>query len=211
MQSIGGVLDVIVEPRYDTNTILAAGSLALSYFTVPVGQGLSAFAGAGVAKSYSDTNMELAGQLPAGYNFVVLGFRAMPAFVVGNMVAAASVVGQIHDANTWSWGGVFNFTIGSKSYCRVPLDTIPAGMGPAGYGSSFTGAFGSAASHGAPLLSNSFSISRQPLELAQTQNFNVVLSWPLVVANTTAFANHQPAAGLPIRVFMDGFLKRIMQ
>lgn len=211
MQSYNNLLDVIVEPRYDTNPILAAGALTLSYFTVPVGQGLSCFAGAGVAKSYSDTNMELAGQLPAGYNFEVLGFRVMPAFIVGNALGAAMITGEITDANTWTWGGVFNFTIGSKSYCRVPLDTIPAGMGPVGYGTSFTGHFGGASAHGVPMLSNSFSISRQPLELAQTQNFNVQLTWPLVVANTTAFANHQPAAGLPIRVFMDGFLKRVLQ
>lgn len=211
MQSMNDILDVIVEPRYDTNTILAAGALTLTYFTVPVGQGLSNFAGAGVAKSYSDTNMELSGQLPAGYNFVVLGFRVMPAFIVGNALGAAMIAGEITDANTWSWGGVLTFTIGAKPYLRTPLDTIPAGMGPVGYGTSFTGHFGGASSHGVPMLSNSFSIGRKPLTLAQAQNFNVVLSWPLLVPNTTAFAAHQPAAGLPIRVFMDGFLKRIVQ
>ncbi|HLB37475.1 MAG TPA: hypothetical protein VJL31_12965 [Gemmatimonadales bacterium] len=211
MQSANGLLDVIVEPRYDTATITAPGTLALSYFTVPVGQGLSAFAGAGVAKSYSDTNMDLAGQLPAGYNFDILGFRVMPCFWIGGSVGAAQVTGKIQDANTWSHGGLFTFTIGSKPFLRVPIDTIPAGMGPAGFGSSFTAEFGGAQSHGVPSLDNSFKIGRQPLTLSQTQNFNVVLSWPLVVANTTQFAAHQPAAGIPVRVFMDGFLKRIVQ
>ncbi len=206
-----GVVDCIIEPRYDTNVILAAGALSLSYFTVPVGQGLSAFAGAGVAKSYSDTNMDLAGQLPAGYNFDILGFRVMPAFIVGAAVAAAQVTGKIQDSNTWSWGGLFTFTIGSKPFLRCPIDTIPAGMGPFGYGGSFTGEFTGGASHGWPALDNAFKIGREPLTLFSTQNFNVVLSWPLVVANTTAFANHQPAAGLPVRVFMDGKLKRAVQ
>jgi hypothetical protein len=211
LQSMGNIVDVIVEPRYDTNTILAAGALTLSYFTVPVGQGLSAYAGAGVAKSYSDTNMDLAGQLPAGYNFKVLGFRIMPAFWVGSALGAASIIGQLWDSNTWSHGGLCTFTIGSKPFLRVPIDTIPAGMGSAGYGGSFTGQFTGAASHGVPQLSNAFTIGKQPLDLASTQNFNVTLSWPLVTANTSAFSGHQPAAGLPVRVFLDGYLYRLVQ
>ena len=196
----GDVLDVIVEPRYDTATIPAAGSLILTYFTVPIGQGASAFGAAGTAKQLADTNMDLSAQLPAGYNFNILGFRIQPAFT---LTAA--------DARLWSVGGVFTFNIGSKPYLRAPLDTIPAGMGPAGYaGGGDLGLALRGASHGTPTLSNGFSIARKSLELFQTQNFNATLTW-VALSPVTSVVPTQPAAGLPVRVYLDGFLKRYVQ
>jgi len=202
MQSLGNILDVIIEPRYDTNTILAAGTLTLTYFALPIGQGATNFGAAGVTKGLADTNMDLAGQLPAGYNFFITGFRVQPAF---GLTAV--------DAQTWSAGCVFNFTIGSKPFLRVPVDTIPAGMGPAGAVAVAVGGAPleqHAFSHGAPLLSNGYVIARKPLELSQTQNFLVVLTWVTVKPVTTTVPG-QPAAGLPVRVFMDGWLKRLVQ
>lgn len=226
MRSIGDILDVIVEPRYDTNLIPAAGTTQLTYFALPIGQGLTNFNNvANSTKTLADTNMDLAGQLPAGYNFVVLGFRVQPSFWISNInasaVAAATSNGT--DANTWSHGGVFNFTIGSKPFLRVPLDTIPAGMGVLGGSGVFTAMAAAASSYGWPALSNSFSIGRQPLELAQTQNFLVSLTWATAVANLSAstggaasavsnIANTNiRAAGIIVRVYMDGYLKRIVQ
>ena len=196
MRTVSDFLDVIVEPRYDTNTILAAGTLQLSYFSVPFGQGATNFGAATVAKTLADTNMELAGQLPAGYNFVILGFRVQPAFKLTQA-----------DASLFSAGAWFTFTIGSKPYLRVPVDTIPAGMGPAGNAGSAATAL---ASHGWPALSNAFTIGRKPLELQQTQNFGVLLNWTTIQPVTTT-VNGQAAAGLPVRVYLDGFLKRIVQ
>lgn len=199
MKTVSDFLDVIVEPRYDTNTILAAGALSLSYFVQPVGQGATNFGAATVAKTLADTNMELAGQLPSGYNFVILGFRAQPAFKLTQA-----------DATLWSAGAWFTFTIGSKPYLRVPLDTIPAGMGPQGFFTQAAAATASLAAHGWPHLSNAFTIGRKPLELQQTQNFNVTLNWTTIQPVTTT-VNGQAAAGLPVRIYLDGFLKRIVQ
>lgn len=198
MRSLNDILDVIVEPRWDTQTIPAAGSLTLTYFQVPQGQGASNFGAAGVAKQLADTNMDLAGQLPAGYNFDITGFRVQPAFT---MTTA--------DAQKWSVGGTLTFTIGSKPFLRAPLDSVPAGMGP--YGSVFgTAATGGITAHGWPHLSNAFVIARKPLTLAQTQNFSVVLTW-VALSPVTSTVPTQPAAGLPVRVYMDGCLKRIVQ
>ncbi len=199
MRTVSDFLDVIVEPRYDTNTILAAGTTLLTYFANPIGQGLSAFGGAATAKTLADTNMELAGQLPAGYNFVVLGYRVQPAFRLTQA-----------DAAQWSTGAWFTFTIGSKPYCRVPLDTLPAGAGPFGFYTQAAAATAALASHGYPTLANSYQIGKKPLELQQTQNFQVTLQWVSVVAVTTTLTT-QPAAGMPVRVYLDGFLKRIVQ
>jgi len=202
MRSLGDILDVIIEPRYDTATILAAGTLSLTYFAIPIGQGATNFGAATVTKQLADTNMDLAGQLPAGYNFLITGFRVQPAF---GLTAV--------DAQTWSAGGVLAFTIGSKPFLRVPLDTIPAGCGPAGAVAVAVGGAPleqHAFSHGAALLSNGYVIARKPLELAQTQNFSVILSWVTVKPVTTTVPG-QAAAGLPVRVYMDGWLKRIVQ
>lgn len=194
------ILDVIVEPRYDTATILAAGSATLTYFASPLGGGQSQFAAAGVAKTLADTNMDLAGQLPAGYNFEVTGFRAQPSFTLTQQ-----------DSQRWSIGGVFTFIITAKPYLRVPLDTVPAGMGPFGNFTLAAAANNAMAAHGWPALSNAFGIGRKPLTLQQTQNFSVTLTWPSGAVAVTSTVPVQPAAGLPVRVYLDGFLKRIVQ
>jgi hypothetical protein len=196
MRSLGDILDVIIEPRYDTATILAAGALSLTYFALPIGQGATNWGAATTTKGLADTNMDLAGQLPAGYNFFITGFRVQPAFTLTQL-----------DANSWSGGGVFSFTIGSKPFLRVPLDTIPAGCGPFGI---TTNATVSSMAHGWPSLSNGYVIARKPLELAQTQNFSVILTW-VTLHPVTSVVVGQAAAGLPVRVYMDGWLKRIVQ
>jgi hypothetical protein len=201
------VVDVIVNPLYDTLNIVAAGTLLLNYFATPLGQGQSAFGAAGTAKSISDTNMQLAGQLSAGYNFDLLGFRVQPSFNIGVIAAGALV----NDATTWSFGGVFTFSIASKIYCQVPIDTIPAGMGVSGFATTTTAATGQcAASHGVPHISNSFTIGKKPLRLSQSQTFNVTLSWPIVVPNTSVTPT-AAADGIPVRVYLDGFLIRPVQ
>jgi hypothetical protein len=87
------------------------------------------------------------------------------------------------------------------------VDTIPAGAGPAGNAGAAATAV---ASHGWPALANAFMIGRKPLELQQTQNFNVTLNWTTIQPVTTT-VNGQAAAGLPVRLYLDGFLKRIVQ
>lgn len=200
-------LDVIVEPRYDTATIPAAGVLQLTFFAVPLNAGQTNFAGAGVAKTLADTNMDLAAQLPAGYNFLITGFRAQPHFQLTGT-----------DARLWSSGAWFTFTIGSKPYLRTPLDTIPAGVGPWGYAGAFdaaTSAAGRGASHGWPSLSNSFGVGRKPFLLEQTANFGVLLNWtvlqPVTTGGGTAVIPTQFVVGLPVRIFMDGILRRRVQ
>lgn len=193
------LLDVNVQPLYDTQTILAAGALSLTYFQAPIGAGQSNFAAAGVTKSLADTNMTLAGQLPAGYNFRVLGIRAQPMF---SMNAA--------DAARWSIGGVLRFTIASKDYLQLPLDTVPAGAGPYGFFTQAMAANQSVAAHGFPSLGNAYVIGKKPLELSATQNFVVTLQWPALVTVTSTVPT-QVAAGLPVRIYLDGFYYRPVQ
>jgi hypothetical protein len=188
--------DVIIEPRYDTVLYPTAGSTLLTFFALPRGQGNTSFQTAGgtaIAKTYADTNMDLAGQLPGGYNFHLLGFRVMPSWDISD----ADLKGTFN-------GGVFQFIIASKPYLTVPIRTIPQGNGPSGSGSSVN-------SNGYPTLANTYSIRMKPLDLGPTMNFQVTLTWPsgqLRPCTTSDAAVGGHLAGLPITVFLDGFLYR---
>lgn len=195
MRAPSDFLNVTVQPLWDTQTIPAAGVALLTYFTQPVGQGVTNFAAAG-ARTLADTNMRAGGFLPAGYNFVLLGFRVQPAFTL-----------TAQDAGRWSIGGVLTFTVSSVPFLEVPLDSVPAGMGPSG--SVATSAI-FALSHGWPSLSNSFNIGKKPLELSQSQDFSLTLTWPSGGIAVTSTVPAQPVAGLPVRVYMDGFRKKII-
>jgi len=196
MKGISEYLDVIVEPRYDTVLLPAAATPALlTFFAVPLGQAGGVFipAAAG-AKTLADTNMDLAGALPGGYNFKLLGFRVMYGWNMNTV-----------DLQTVINGAVFSFFIGSKPFLRVPLRTIPGGNGPVSAAAAVN-------TNGQPRLDNNYSIAKKPLDLLQTQNFQVTITWPGgAVAPTTVGATCQAAAGLPITVFLDGFLYRPVQ
>jgi hypothetical protein len=194
--AINDVLDVIVEPRYDTVILPTAGAALLTFFAVPIGQGVGPFqVNAGVApKTLADTNRERAGPLPGGYNFKLLGFRVMYGW---NMTT--------NDLQIVLNAGVFTFTIGSKPFLRTPLRMIPSGNGPVSTAAGVN-------TSGWQTLSNSYSIAKKPLDLLQTQNFQVTITFPGVpVACTTVGLLHQAIGGLPITVFLDGFLYRPVQ
>jgi hypothetical protein len=69
--------EVVRQPLYDYNLMPGAGSQSLAFFQTPVGAGVATALGAtvGSVKSYSDTNMELGGQLPSGFEFLCDAIR----------------------------------------------------------------------------------------------------------------------------------------
>jgi len=193
------VLNVTVQPLYDTNFIPTAGTNRITFFATPQGQGVSAWATA-AAKTLADTNMDLAGVLSSGNNFDLLGFRLLPSF---NMTIA--------DATLAFNGAVFQFQLGNQIFLQVPARTLPAGMGVYIGGAGANGVAG----WGWPDLHNGYRIGKQPLNLAQTQNFSATLTWPggngQAVTTTMAGGTTAGAAGLPVTVLLDGFLKRLPQ
>lgn len=197
--AISDVLDVIVEPRYDTVMYLAAGgvpSQLLTFFAQPLGQGVGVFQANGLAapKTLADTNMDLAGQLPGGYNFKLLGFRVLYGW---NMTT--------QDLQLIVNCGVFTFTVGSKPFLRTPLRNMPSGNGPVSTSAAVN-------TSGRQTLSNSYSIGKKPLDLLQTQNFQATITFPGVApVSTTVGLLSQVANGLPITVMLDGFLYRPVQ
>lgn len=184
------VLNVNVQPLYDTSFIPTAGTTGVTFFATPIGQGVSSW-NTGSTKNQADTNMTTAATLPAGYNFQILGFRLLPSF---NMTIA--------DATLAINGAAFIFSIGSQDFLTVPARTVPAGAG------QFIGGAGATttAGWGMPTIQNGFKIAAQPLTLSQSQNFGARLVWSLAVAVTTTITGG--AAGLPITCLLDGVLAR---
>jgi hypothetical protein len=60
--------EIYKDSLYDSNPYPAAGSVALSFFANQIGQGVGL---GGAAKTISDTNMELSGQLSQGTGFLI--------------------------------------------------------------------------------------------------------------------------------------------
>lgn len=195
------VRDTIIEPRYDTVGIPAAGAVQLTFFAVPLGQGQTAYAGAGVAKTYSDTNMELAGQLPNPYTFTVLGIRLG---FTWNITLA--------DLKLAINGASFQLIVGAKPFLRAPARTIPGGNGPFGAVAVATAAVAAdnnVLNNGWPSMQNGFSLGKKPLVLSPTENFQALLIWPLAQAVTTTIPGG--FVGLPVTIYLDGLLRRAAQ
>lgn len=197
---VQGLRDSIAQPLYDT-VLVATGATLATFFQVPVGQGVDAFNAVGVTtpKTLAATNMDLAGQLPAGYSFQLMGFRI--AFPWNT--TQADISGALNAA-------VFQFQVGSKPFLTVPVTTIPSGNGPFGFYTQAAAATAAIVTSGWPSMQNAFAIGRKPLILNATENFVARILWPAntPTITTTGFA---VASSLPIRVYLDGFLGRPVQ
>lgn len=205
--------EAIRQSLYDFQQYAAAGSTQLSFFNLPVGQGTS-YAGGGT-KSFSDTNMTLAGQLPANQEFLVQSIEvvflpttptvaaAMPA-----AFGAQAIAVQVNDTYIVRRSGNLTLTIGSKPYLqeapllRFPsktyfeLDAALADVTTAGAALQSRIAYANAM--GRPYL-----LSPVDLLLVQNQNFGVTLNWPEGVQAIT-----NPGR---IGVILDGILYRKSQ
>lgn len=200
--------EAIRQSLYDFTTYAAAGQTQLTFFALPVGQG---------GKTLSDTNMTLAGQLPANQEFLVnsveIYFRpttpAPSASTADAAVAAPALATAINDSYLVSRTGNLTFVIGSKPY----LQEAPLGRFPPKTNFEVDAALALATTVAADSIESRIAISRwtgrpyllspADLRLVSTQNFNVTLNWPEGVQAITNAAR--------IGVVLDGILYRRSQ
>ena len=113
--------EVTRQSLFDFQTYAAAGQTSLTFFQVPIGQG---------GKTIADTNLELAGQLPAPkYSLVEsIEIYLFPADAPVSIVNAADAAGlavitnYANDVDAVAQSGSLDFFIGSKSYLQeAPL------------------------------------------------------------------------------------------
>lgn len=218
-------VEVIRQSLYDTVLYPTAGMVQLLFFQVPQGQGISVSPGnAAGAKALSDTNMQLAGQLPAPQGFFIQSVELdfQPGSVntantftlqtAGSSAAAPAAatglvqLGAINDVNAFYSTGALSLNIGNKWYLqegalmrfppkgRFELDAAVGGN------SATTANFGAA-----KLKAGGRPYQLQPgLAIMTSQAFNVALSWPVVVATPSGFNG-------AVRTILDGWLFRGVQ
>jgi hypothetical protein len=118
-----GTYDSLRQPLYDRVTITAgaiAAGTVLSFFAVPVGQ---------AGKNNLDTNLNLAGQLPANHVLEVWSPRVLVHPVQPSNIAAATAANVFTDVDGVIHNTFFTFNIVSQQKLLVPTFFLPAGAG----------------------------------------------------------------------------------
>lgn len=204
--------EVVRQTLYDSSAYAAAGATSLSFFSTPIGQGTGL--GGGV-KTITDTNMNLAGQLPANQYFLIESVEllietATPTVAAGmpSAFGAQLAATSLNDMFILRRAGHLNLTIGSKSY----LDESPLMKFPAKVDYDINAALADVTTAGANLQSRiaygravgrPYMLKPASIFLQSNQNFSITLSWP---EGLQAITN-------PARIVcsLDGFLYRKSQ
>lgn len=175
--------EAIRQSLYDFQTYAAAGQTSLNFFQVPQGQS---------SKTIADTNMEVAGSLPQGKQFLVTGISIdfFPGVLPGTHVTTIAETEFTNDVYTLAKSGSLDFFITSKSYLQeAPLAKFPSRNRlavDAGHALHYTQA---AAADAEEQVSTDYaSMAGRPyavdpgILLVSNTNFSVKLEWPSVVA-----------------------------
>lgn len=183
-----GTSDVVYQPLYDLQLYAAAGQTQLNFFSVPIGQGTTSHPGGAGTKTIADTNLTLAGQIPAPQRFMCIGVELVfySGLSPGRGPAAENTIGQMwNDLHVVARSGSLTLLVGQKTYCQ------DAPLGAFSQQTYLDGAFGVAdqTTAAANLLTQiEFAAIRgptyaiQPTTIPAGQNFGVTLAWPNAIA-----------------------------
>lgn len=193
---------------YDFQTYAAAGQTQLNFFAQPVGQG---------GKTLSDTNMTLAGQMPANQDFLVQSIEIYLFPIVPNVAAQApsafgaeAIAHFVNDVYTVSRTGNLQFVIGSTPWLQeAPLGRFPPKTCLEGFAALSDASTIAASLQGrinyAHMAGRPYLITPASLTLISSQNFSITLNWP---EGVQALPSGAPAR---IGVVLDGILYRRSQ
>ena len=214
--------EIVRQRFYDYQLYATAGTTQLTFFSAPVGQGLTTALGgtAGTAKTLWDTNLELPNTLPSGKAFMIESIEvlffpgsvatantytvASPALF--NATASAAVQSQLADVNTFYQSGMLELNILSKNYLReTPMIAFPpkanfqldAALASNSATTALNGAVNMRAA-GRPYYLEP-TIALQP-----AVNFEVVIRYPAAVATPSGF-------NARVGVILDGYFMRASQ
>ena len=217
----GGGLEGIRQSLYDSMLYVTAGTNQLAFFTQPQGQGITSALGANVAaaKSYADTNMDVAGMLPSGKAFCATSIEV--AFYPGGSAAAntftlrpagkylaqaaETMLTDLDDVNAFYAAGWLEFYINSKVVLReAPLMRFPPKC--AVNLQAFVSQAGTNATNAGLVATSSKAAGRPymlepPIYVEPSVNFNVTLNFPGVVATPSGF-------NARVQTILDGYLYR---
>lgn len=171
-----GQIEGVRQSLYDFQTYDTLGQTQMTFFQTPVGQN---------GKTKADTNMTVAGSLPAPQRFLIQAIEVY--FYPGNAVSAtgAIVAANLQDCYDVAQSGWLDLFIGSKSY----LTEAPIGRFPPSTGLAATEALSDTTTAAASRVTvtdyarfggQPFNMA-PPILLVPTQNFSVSLNWPAAV------------------------------
>lgn len=215
--------EIIRQRFYDYQLYATAGAQQLSFFSQPVGQGVTTALGGAVGspKTQWDTNLEIPNTLPSGKAFMIESIEVL--FTPGSVAAANTYTpaaiwtfiavptaqlpaGAVNDVNVFYQGGMLELNILSKNYLReTPLMAFPP--------KAMLGFDGAAASNSATTSTVAASVAKavgrpyymEPtIALQAAVNFEVLLRWPGVVATPSGFNGR-------VGVILDGYFMRASQ
>lgn len=156
---------------YDFSAYQAAGQTVLTFFQSPVGA---------AGKTLQDTNMDTAGQIPKGQNFLTEAICVE--FFSGATISGAALNAYADDVKEVMESGILDFRVGSKSYkTESPLGVFPPQYRQVGYAATGLAAGNIGYASNAGLMHSII-----PVRLTSNQNFSVTLSWPAAVALPSA-------------------------
>lgn len=214
--------EIVRQRFYDYQLYATAGTTQLTFFSSPVGQGLTTALGgtAGTAKTLWDTNLELPNTLPSGKAFMIESIEVV--FFPGSVatastytpispststaVAAAAQFTQLADVNSFYQSGMLELNILSKNYLReTPLIAFPP---KANFNLDMAAATNSATTFS--VAGMNMRAAGRPYYLEPTialqpaVNFEVVLRFPAAVATPSGF-------NARVGVILDGYFMRASQ
>jgi len=197
-----GQVEGIYQPLYDFQTYDGVnGQTQMTFFAQPIGQS---------GRTFEDTNMESAGQMPAPKEQLVTNIQVVVLSGI-DPVGANLTVGtpsQWNDVYSIFKTGYLDFFIGSKSY----LTDAPLGKFSNDFRLAGSAALSDTTTSGTTELSKidyaTFAgpiYEITPTRLVSNQNFNVTLNWKAATPLPSADTNTR------IGVILGGFLYRLSQ
>lgn len=196
--------DVVEGSLFDYQVYPTAGATQFNFFSQGIGQGLSSSPGfAGNTKTAQDTNLQLNGQLPAGYNFLVQALEvdfepgsvstantftplAPQSFTVA---AAATVQNGVQDVNALRVAGGLIMTVSSKEFVNdAPLGLFPPmnRLDLSAAVASNSATVGEIMVAHARFAGRAYSLSI-PRLIGSNQSFGVKMVFPAAVATPSGF------------------------
>lgn len=173
---VPGAVEVIRQDTYDTLTYAQTGQSELLFFQTPKGQG---------GKTIQETNLEAAGQFPAGKSFLVevIELLVLPELSPGLSAGDANVNEFANTVYEILRAGSLELFISSKAYLNsAPLMKFPSSVGmhlEAAVSTTVTTTSMQqvfAQGSGEP-----YDLSPSPLMIIPNTNFNVSLKWPTLI------------------------------
>lgn len=214
--------EIVRQRFYDYQLYPTAGVAQLTFFSQPVGQGITTALGAvaGTGKTLWDTNLELPNTLPSGKAFMIESIEVLffPGSVstantysvvapnLFNATAANAVLAQLSDVNTIYQSGMLELNILSKNYLReTPMIAFPP---KANF--QLDAAISSNSATTAEIAAVNMRAAGRPyyieptIALQPAVNFEVVIKYPAAVATPSGFNGR-------IGVILDGYFMRASQ